>query len=747
MARDITFGIRLKADGSGFAGEVKIAGAEVEKFGRQVQQTARQTDAATKDMEGSLRRAATVGTLLGNVIADVARGAMTALPNMISELDQLDKTAQGLGTTAVALSELQTGARLAGVGAGQFDIALARLNQRLTDAANGGKESGALFKAMGIEVTDANGAVREGAVVIGEMADRFRGWRDGAEKGTLAAEAFGKAAGPRMVGWLNEGSGALRVSSGVTEELVAQAKAAQQEIDRLDVEFGRFSNNLLASVLPAINDVMEDVRIATTVFGGFWAAVAKVNPLTAGDPAKRIREITEEIARLQEIREKGSLGRESWLKPAQRALAGASVDDEIAEQRKLLRYFQMRQSTGGNAQFGSEAARLEAAFNGAGSRPPAPRAGGSGGRTGGAGRAAREERDDYARLADQVRERIALFGAELEGGEKLSESEKTRVRVLADLAAGQLNLKTGTEGELRALLDLAVALDAETQARREAAEWMERVNEAARRQTEQEAAIRARAAQDLERFLADMELEVALMGRSNAERQQAVLLRNLEAAGIRAGSEEYERLLPLIERAGRKVQELEAADRIVGAIDEAAAAAGRFGEAFVLSFGDAGNAIKMLEQDLLRLGTRLLVTEPIEKLARGLLSNEIGGGAGSSGMFDFVGNLFIKAFGMHGGGIAGQDASFTRVMPAAAFRRAPRLHLGGMAGGEVPAVLQAGEEVLTRRDPRHRANGGGRGGVAVTINVGSGQQVTRQTTQQITAGFARALAQADARLN
>lgn len=47
------------------------------------------------------------------------------------------------------------------------------------------------------------------------------------------------------------------------------------------------------------------------------------------------------------------------------------------------------------------------------------------------------------------------------------------------------------------------------------------------------------------------------------------------------------------------------------------------------------------------------------------------------------------------------------------FGAAPRYHKGGIAGlgpNEVPAVLEKGEEVLTRNDPRHRNNAGQNGG-------------------------------------
>jgi hypothetical protein len=66
----------------------------------------------------------------------------------------------------------------------------------------------------------------------------------------------------------------------------------------------------------------------------------------------------------------------------------------------------------------------------------------------------------------------------------------------------------------------------------------------------------------------------------------------------------------------------------------------------------------------------------------------------------------------HTGAVVGRGFSAYRTVPAWAFGGAPRYHSGGMAGmkpGEVPAILQTGEEVLSRDDPRNVVNGGGQG--------------------------------------
>jgi hypothetical protein len=59
----------------------------------------------------------------------------------------------------------------------------------------------------------------------------------------------------------------------------------------------------------------------------------------------------------------------------------------------------------------------------------------------------------------------------------------------------------------------------------------------------------------------------------------------------------------------------------------------------------------------------------------------------------------------HGGGIAG-EARHARLLPAALFAGAPRLHRGGLVWGEVPAVLRRGEGVFTPEQMRALAPAG-----------------------------------------
>jgi hypothetical protein len=86
------------------------------------------------------------------------------------------------------------------------------------------------------------------------------------------------------------------------------------------------------------------------------------------------------------------------------------------------------------------------------------------------------------------------------------------------------------------------------------------------------------------------------------------------------------------------------------------------------------------------------------------------------------------------------------MVPAMAFANAPRLHNGGWAGlksDEVPAILQRGERVLSRRESRAYGDGGGGnggGGGAVTVNIMTRDAESfRQSRTQVAADMARAV--------
>lgn len=132
----------------------------------------------------------------------------------------------------------------------------------------------------------------------------------------------------------------------------------------------------------------------------------------------------------------------------------------------------------------------------------------------------------------------------------------------------------------------------------------------------------------------------------------------------------------------------------------------RIGEAF-RDAGESATANWLQNIDDLKGAFRGFLDDLKAQLAR-LVSQQLFAailGGGSGGGFSF-----------HGGGVVGRGGS-RRVVNPVTFAGAPRLHRGGLASDEVPAILQRGEEVLTRSDPRHVLNAGMAGGNRTEINV------------------------------
>lgn len=155
---------------------------------------------------------------------------------------------------------------------------------------------------------------------------------------------------------------------------------------------------------------------------------------------------------------------------------------------------------------------------------------------------------------------------------------------------------------------------------------------------------------------------------------------------------------------------------LVNAFQSAENAVGEFVKTGKLDFRDL---VTSLLADLSKLAARRFLLGPIANALSGAL-----GGAG--GIFASI---------MHTGGMVGA-AGPGRMVPALAFAGASRMHAGGMVGlrhDEVPAILQRGERVLSRREAQEYGTG-----VTVNINARDAESF-RQSRTQIAADIARAV--------
>lgn len=147
---------------------------------------------------------------------------------------------------------------------------------------------------------------------------------------------------------------------------------------------------------------------------------------------------------------------------------------------------------------------------------------------------------------------------------------------------------------------------------------------------------------------------------------------------------------------------------------------------------DFKSLVSSILADLAVIAARRFILGPIANA----LSGALGGLGGGGGIFAGI---------LHQGGIVGGPAPM-RMVPAMAFATAPRMHEGGWAGlrpDEVPAILQRGERVLSRREAAAYGAGAAGGDAPAVINVTiqtRDAESFRQSRTQVASDIARAVA-------
>jgi tape measure domain-containing protein len=126
------------------------------------------------------------------------------------------------------------------------------------------------------------------------------------------------------------------------------------------------------------------------------------------------------------------------------------------------------------------------------------------------------------------------------------------------------------------------------------------------------------------------------------------------------------------------------------------------------AFGNLGQAMAQWAAQALQQLAKVIVQQLISLAIQKAMASFFGGGAGgaatqipSASSFSQFSSLF------HTGGIVGGGKGGGKRVNPLVFQGAVRYHSGGIAGlapNEVPAILQKGEEVITKNDPRHRDN-------------------------------------------
>lgn len=269
--------------------------------------TAMQRD-TKKAADGMSRSFGVLKSFLAGLGAVVTVGVFTSLiKDAIDAADHLNDLSKQTGVAVDTLGGLGFAAGQAGGDLESIADAAGKLNKSIAGAASGNKEFRDGFKALGIDIKDANGNLKTVDQVLVEIANKFQGYADGPEKVAIATRLLGKA-GAEQIALLNDGGRALQENieyykrySGVTQETADNADAFNDTLGKLHLISGAFGRTLAAELLPSLQGVANaflDVKENGDGFHGLAVEAAdgiKVVTRVAIEGAQSIHEFGIEV--------------------------------------------------------------------------------------------------------------------------------------------------------------------------------------------------------------------------------------------------------------------------------------------------------------------------------------------------------------------------------------------------------------------------------------------------------------------
>lgn len=289
-----------------------------------------------------------------NAVRNIAQSAAAYLSlstavgvffSSVNQMDHLDDMSQKLALNTKSLQENAYAGKMTGVELNTLTEGQKKLQLAMVAAAAGGKEEAAIFKAMGIDIRDANGQMRASESVMLDIADVMVGLEDGALKTALAAKVLGKSTGPEMVAYLNQGSEGIRrmadeanaLGGVMSGEALSAAAEFNDQVDRLKTVTQGAANQITSEMLPAISDLIERFIQGKKAGMGFWEAAGNSASITVARAmgetyGQQIRNINREIDNLKTSKNPFSL------------FGNSSLDEDVEKLGKVKKVLQEMQA-------------------------------------------------------------------------------------------------------------------------------------------------------------------------------------------------------------------------------------------------------------------------------------------------------------------------------------------------------------------------------------------------------------------
>jgi hypothetical protein len=243
-----------------------------------LRQSCDQMVGAVEDMAGKIdglagkAQKALVGIAAGIASIATIKSFEQSIENAIEYAASLDKVARQSGTTASALSGLVAVGKLSHTTAEEIAGGLQKVQKQMVDVASGGGKAQLAFKALGLDVRDANGNLKDADGFILEVANKLTNLDSKTQQVAYAMQIFGKS-GANLIPFLQDLAEKGEIVGKITDEQAHAAHEYMKTLMALETAKKSLYQTIAQQLLPILQAVAEMFLGSRTKADGLYGTI------------------------------------------------------------------------------------------------------------------------------------------------------------------------------------------------------------------------------------------------------------------------------------------------------------------------------------------------------------------------------------------------------------------------------------------------------------------------------------------
>ena len=219
-----------------------------------------------KSLRGMLPSVKTLALGAGAAVAGLGAGLFAIANSTAKAGDEFQKMSLRLGLSTDMLSGMKHAVELSGSSMEALEKGVRTLAKRMSDADEGLVEAERSFTALGIQIKNADGSLKDLDTMMAEAAQGLAGMEDNTKRVALAQELFGRS-GTALLPLFKQGAAGLR-------QMTEEAKALGITFDKTGAdEAAAFRDNMLR-LQRVFTGIKTQIGTAIIPLFSEWMAVA-----------------------------------------------------------------------------------------------------------------------------------------------------------------------------------------------------------------------------------------------------------------------------------------------------------------------------------------------------------------------------------------------------------------------------------------------------------------------------------------